>query len=366
MPACHPFWLRSFTMCAILLATSIQGAGLTLSGQVLDLDSSARSGVVVTLASSGESATTDSRGAWSLGTGTTGTSSRFPSRRVSSNLLLVAGRLRLSFQGHDLSGRRSSESPSGAGASSLYAQRALASVDTLVYSADGKVFLRDTVSGSRTGIVRLFDTTWNAKIIYGWLEDARDGQLYRTVAIGSQTWMAQNLNFRVDSSWWYGNSADSGFLYGRMYPWTVALGLDDSCARVSCSTQVGDRTRGLCPTGWHVPSLSEWMRLCDTTLVSLSSGKELKASQGWLKGASGTDVYGFRALPGAIRTPTGNVGGYGTGTDGYWWISTENNAGSIWVLGTNYAGGAMMTSNDNAAYFYFEKAWMLQIRCLAD
>lgn len=86
------------------------------------------------------------------------------------------------------------------------------------------------------------------------LVDARDGQAYRTATIGSQTWIAQNLNYQADSSWWYNSSADSGAKYGRLYTWAAAMGLDDSCNAFDCSEQVAPIHRGACPSGWHVPT----------------------------------------------------------------------------------------------------------------
>ena len=97
-----------------------------------------------------------------------------------------------------------------------------------------------------------FGIPWNPLIAYDTLLDTRDGQKYRTVKIGTQTWMAQNLNYKVDSSWWYRNDADSGAKYGRLYQWDAAM---DGYAS---STAVPSGVQGICPIGWHLPSPNEW------------------------------------------------------------------------------------------------------------
>lgn len=74
------------------------------------------------------------------------------------------------------------------------------------------------------------------------LLDKRDGQEYATVEIGDQVWMAENLNFRTEHSWYYDNDSSSyAAKYGRLYTWE-----DASKA---------------CPVGWHLPSDEEWKAL---------------------------------------------------------------------------------------------------------
>jgi uncharacterized protein (TIGR02145 family) len=113
-------------------------------------------------------------------------------------------------------------------------------------------------------MVRVYDTTWNANIVYGYLTDARDLQTYRTVQIGTQAWMAQNLNFKglgVDSGWVQDNQPDSALKYGRLYMWTSVVASDTCKLWKQCTIKVVQPHRGICPAGWHVPSDGEWKSL---------------------------------------------------------------------------------------------------------
>jgi len=189
--------------------------------------------------------------------------------------------------------------------------------DTLIYSFNGRAFLRDTIStDSLTGIVRIFDTTWNPAIVYGYLNDTRDGQTYRTVKIGNAVWMAQNLNHVgqfTPSSLCYDDSKDSCLGYGRLYQHSVAM--------------------QACPSGWHLPDTSEWASLQDTIdRTRAKAGGMLKSKYWWNTTAAqtGTDTYGFRALPGGTKSLTGNysnMSGYG-----YWWCRTPKDASNSWLI----------------------------------
>ncbi|MCB9497003.1 MAG: fibrobacter succinogenes major paralogous domain-containing protein [Fibrobacteria bacterium] len=149
-----------------------------------------------------------------------------------------------------------------------------------------------------------FGIPWNSAITYGLLQDDRDGQIYRTVQIGSQTWMAENLNYAVDSSWWYDNSPDSGAKYGRLYTW--------ESARNGQSASSGDQVRGVCPSGWHIPSDAEWadvLAVVAGTSGNLQEALYLKSTAGWAPYGSasgnGNDAFGFRVLPSGSRRVTG-------------------------------------------------------------
>jgi len=165
-------------------------------------------------------------------------------------------------------------------------------------------------------------------VIYGTYIDYR-GETYKTVVIGTQTWMARNLNYAAD-----GSECNDCATYGRLYNWTTAM--------------------TVCPSGWHLPSSDEWTTLTDFA-GSSTAGKKLKATSGWDFG-NGTDDYGFSALPGG----NGNSGGSFTtvGSYGNWWSATEYNA-------TNAYSWSILSSS---AYVngYDGKTYLLSVRCLQD
>jgi uncharacterized protein (TIGR02145 family) len=158
----------------------------------------------------------------------------------------------------------------------------------------------------------------------GKLKDERDGQIYRTVKIGNQVWMAQNLNYAYNeptttqdsSSFCYGGDPANCTIYGRLYLWSAAM---DSVGKFStngkgcgygskCSAT--GKVRGVCPSGWHLPSRDEVITLLKTVGGEQmpekdwqweNAGKALKSVGGWnninLDSGNGTDEFGFSAIP---------------------------------------------------------------------
>lgn len=191
----------------------------------------------------------------------------------------------------------------------------------------GEVVLYPAIAGPKGD----FGIPWNPAVSYGTLTDERDGQVYRTVRIGTQNWMAENLNFKrpgTDSGIWYFKSPDSGFKYGRLYSWVAAMDLPSSCRTSSCRSMVKLNHQGICPNGWHVPRDDEWTDVSVTRLDRIdSSGLFFKSTTGWKTSGNGLDRFGFRALPGGF--------GYNdfrerAGELGIWWSASEDDQNFSW------------------------------------
>jgi uncharacterized protein (TIGR02145 family) len=177
----------------------------------------------------------------------------------------------------------------------------------------------------------------NPEITYGSMTD-QAGNVYKTVEIGTQTWMAENLkttkfndnssipNVTGNSAWsnlttpgycWYNNDeATNKPLYGALYNWYAA------------------KTGKLCPTGWHVPTDTESKTLemslgmtqsqADVTLWrGTNEGDQMKSTTGWKTGENGTNTSGFSALPGGYRYHQ-NGEFNNIGELGYWWCFNES------------------------------------------
>ncbi len=191
------------------------------------------------------------------------------------------------------------------------------------------------------------------------MTDHRDGQIYKTIAIGNksseiQIWFAENLNFDTAGSAWYNNSSANGDIYGRLYSWNVA--------------------KSACPTGWHLPSDGEWktfemalgMSPGDANEMQgrgTDEGKKLKSTTNWSdlwngEDGNGTDEIGFNAQPGGILS-TG-AGFVMLSFQGNWWTSTED--GGIYAYNRSlYNDSDQVWRNDGG-----HKQGGFSVRCVKD
>ena len=198
-------------------------------------------------------------------------------------------------------------------------------------------------------------------------EDTRDGQTYKTVKIGDQVWMAENLNYETDNSFCYNDSAEYCEKYGRLYTWAAAM---DSAGTWSTngkgcgygkkcdvdSTDSATLVRGVCPEGWHLPSHTEWYILFMAVRASIA-GTELKSTSGWYDNGNGTDDFGFSALPAGLMHGVGHY--YDEGDFAYFWSSTEG--------GGDYAYDMYLFSDYNDARLSDDyKDHGFSVRCLKD
>jgi uncharacterized protein (TIGR02145 family) len=189
---------------------------------------------------------------------------------------------------------------------------------------------------------------------FGTFTDGRDGQTYKTVKIGEQTWMARNLNYQTKGgSWCYNDSASYCKQYGRLYDWKTA--------------------KTVCPKGWKLPSREDWDYLRQAVggekksddkgnIDWYGTGKKLKAGSGWDNrkygsGGNSTDDFGFSALPGGSRDSNGgfNAAGY----SGRWWTATEYNSGNAY-------GRSMFYDYDIVSEYGNYKDYGYSVRCVAD
>jgi uncharacterized protein (TIGR02145 family) len=187
-----------------------------------------------------------------------------------------------------------------------------------------------------------FDTSFvnPNTVVKGTFTDSRDNHVYKTVKIGRQMWMAENLNYATSSGSWC-LDCDK---YGRLYDFNTS--------------------RTVCPSGWHLSTDEEWHDLAESVGGVMYQGlhawhdvgKKLKSKSGWNYG-NGTDDYGFSALPGGRRSS----GQFGENTlHGDWWDDSVPYDGWISFVsmdgGDDLSGISTLTNRDSA----------FSVRCVAD
>ncbi|WP_163437869.1 FISUMP domain-containing protein [Fibrobacter succinogenes] len=187
----------------------------------------------------------------------------------------------------------------------------------------------------------------NPDVEYGELLDERDNQVYRTVKIGNQIWMAQNLNFATSSSACLLDDSTKCSFAGRLY----AAGFGNS----------------ICPAGWHVPDNGEW----DTLFVSCGGSRDeryetiwnldVHAHSGWQVG-NGSNKSGFSAIASGSKsynTKTKETT-YNTGDFAYFWSSSVNENGYRFYFVTGYYGNFLRI------YDVVGRTVSYSIRCIKD
>jgi len=223
------------------------------------------------------------------------------------------------------------------------------------YDANGKLRLVENYKdGQRVGKVEYYDE--NGELgpeQRGSFSDQRDGKTYKTVKIGSESWMtetvkiglgyqknwmAENLNYEAEGSKCYENNPANCQKYGRLYDWQTAL--------------------KSCPSGWHLPNNDELQKLVDIAGGKEVAGATLKAASGWNRSGNGTDDYKFSALPGGSCHSDGSF--HDVGEDGGWWSASEYNSDHAYHQ-------LMGSSGDRAGLSSFlGKSSLLSVRCVQD
>jgi uncharacterized protein (TIGR02145 family) len=185
-----------------------------------------------------------------------------------------------------------------------------------------------------------------------------DGNVYDAILIGTQTWMAENLNVihycnddsipnvTNDTVWGeltkgaycdYNNNPSNSEIYGRLYNWYAV------------------NTGNLCPTGWHVPTKEEWTTLTDFLGQTNVAGVKMKeaGTAHWMPPNNATNESGFTAVPGGVRPWYYEGIRYLT----RWWSISEYNVSYSYFLQVDY-------SREATCLYYERKGYGYSVRCL--
>jgi len=170
-----------------------------------------------------------------------------------------------------------------------------------------------------------------------------EGETYQTVVIGTQTWLQRNLNYAVKGSKCYKNDEANCATYGRLYDWTTAMALPNRCNSSKCASNLSAKYRGICPEGWHIPSLKDWDNLLQYVYNSVYT----------------LNIYGFSVLLGGF--------GYSSGSEfndvgfiGKWWSATEG------VDQLAYSMEIMSSISAKTTSYNLKENDFHSVRCLKD
>ena len=213
----------------------------------------------------------------------------------------------------------------------------------------------------------------NPEISYGTMTDSRDMKVYKTVKIGDQTWMAENLNY-ADSvtttslkgkSGCYKNVAKNCEVAGRLYTWAAAIDSVKLANEADNPQKCGygktctlpAKVQGVCPPDWHLPTNAEWETLFTAVGSELTAGRVLKSQTGWNRRGNGSDTFGFSALPAGYRYYDGSYDS--EGYRAYFWSSTEDGSNYAYYLYLDFSNGYVYLCSNNK-YFW------VSVRCVKD
>jgi uncharacterized protein (TIGR02145 family) len=206
--------------------------------------------------------------------------------------------------------------------------------------------------------------TWNPQVV---LKNSCDsltygGKVYKTLKIGFQCWMAENLNIgtRINSTqeqinnsiiekYCYNNADSNCSLYGGLYQWKEAM-----------QYAFSEDAQGICPDGWHIPSLNDWQSLIITLGGFSSAGGVMKDSGivHWaFPNTRATNLSGFTALPTGCRAPYNGGGFEWFPFWTYYWSTTEIDAENAWRIDLKH-------NNATCNYIYGYKTFGFPVRCI--
>ncbi|HOX52259.1 MAG TPA: FISUMP domain-containing protein, partial [Fibrobacteria bacterium] len=189
---------------------------------------------------------------------------------------------------------------------------------------------------------------WNPHVQFGQFVDPRDRREYRTIRVGEQVWLAENLATSPSESRCYEEEMMNLGRFGCLYDWYTA--------------------RSICPRGWHLPTDAEWMEL-ELSLgmgpglvaqtgwrATCEEGNHLKSARGWST-SQGTDSVGFRAVPAGMRDAEGEW--EGLGRYAHFWTASEYGSDRAWRRFVHGGSGAI-------ARYPIDRYCAMSIRCVQD
>jgi uncharacterized protein (TIGR02145 family) len=216
-----------------------------------------------------------------------------------------------------------------------------------ITSISGQKILRDTVGVFVNGVMD------------------RDFNYYSVVKIGTQTWMAENLNvgtiiaggleqtgFQIIKKYCYNNDDANGKIYGGLYTWSGMM------QGAKPDSGIIGTTRGICPVGWHIPTLKEWNTLT-SYLDETVAGVKLKeaGTTHWISGNIGTNESGFTALPGGMWD--GYYFSLLTTHEYFWTATVDQKSGYNHAVQLEY-------NSEKVRYAQFQEKEAIAVRCIMD
>ena len=229
--------------------------------------------------------------------------------------------------------------------------------------------VKGAASDDTSFIGKLRSPSGKQYVTFGTMTDERDGQTYKTVKINAQTWMAENLNYAYlqptedldSSSWCYDNDPENCKKYGRLYLWSAAM---DSATSFSDGgkghgtfdmySRENVPTRGVCPDGWHIPTVPEIAELIQV----VENKDSLKSSTGWGDGYNGSDHYGFNAIPTGFHSEFHDEF---MDSSVYW---GEFKGTAFWSTG--WSSVAIGETADSDGFVYWDEYAAYSVRCIKD
>ena len=235
------------------------------------------------------------------------------------------------------------------------------------------IILLQSLKSNTTYYIKPYSITDNNLLYYGETDSFKtlafpekaidyEGNEYKTVKIGKQLWLKENLKSsyssdgeQISESYDYGDNPSISPVYGKLYTWKAAT---------KNPTNSMIMNQGVCPTGWHVPSNDEWNILSDYLGGDSISGYKLKANgiagDGLWGTNGGSDEAGFSALPSGFKSSSGTYNGINA--DSYFWTSTE------WEASASYAYMKRIYYGRTNLGSYFavgtEKTAAMSVRCI--